>query len=104
MQGRRTGANLTAGNSKSGGKKTPDTTEASPTEEPYEGKLHVGICAGGAGRPGGITRQMGRRAVCRSGRRKLRSHSAAFEIGETSSYDALSQIVTGSRSFSPNRI
>ncbi len=29
-------------------------TEASTTEEPYEGKLHVGICAGGAGRPASL--------------------------------------------------
>jgi acyl CoA:acetate/3-ketoacid CoA transferase alpha subunit len=53
-KGRTTGANLTAGNSKSG-RASPDT-EASPTEEPYEGKLHVGICAGGAGRPAFLPR------------------------------------------------
>ncbi len=29
-------------------------TEASTTEEPYEGKLHAGICAGGAGRPASL--------------------------------------------------
>ena len=34
----------------------PDT-EASPTEEPCEGKLHAGICAGGAGRPAFLPRR-----------------------------------------------
>ncbi len=32
-------------------------TEASTTEEPYEGKLHVGICAGGVGRPAFLPRR-----------------------------------------------
>ena len=32
-------------------------TEASPTEEPCEGKLHAGICAGGAGRPAFLPRR-----------------------------------------------
>jgi hypothetical protein len=55
MQGRITGANLTAGNSKSGGKLSD--TEASLTEEPCEGTLHAGICAGGAGRPAFLPRR-----------------------------------------------
>ena len=54
-QGRSTGANLTAGNSKSG--RASSDTEASPTEEPCEGKLHAGICAGGAGRPAFLPRR-----------------------------------------------
>jgi hypothetical protein len=32
-------------------------TEASPTEEPREGKLHAGICAGGTGRPVSLPRR-----------------------------------------------
>ena len=36
--------------------RVPDT-EASPTEEPREGKLHAGICAGGVGRPASLPRR-----------------------------------------------
>ncbi len=52
-QGRRTGANLTAKHSNA---RCDLVTEASPTEEPCEGKLHAGICAGGAGRPAFLPR------------------------------------------------
>ncbi len=39
-------------------------TEASPTEEPCEGKLHAGICAGGAGRPAFLPRRAPGEAWC----------------------------------------
>ena len=47
-QDRITQANLTVSISNAGELFSP-VTAASPTEEPCEGKLHAGICAGGAG-------------------------------------------------------